>query len=403
MKIAFLGDTHFGGGYSLGRTHPSKSVNTRLIDFFNTFDYVIDYLISNNIEHLIITGDIFEHRRPQSSQIKLFAKRLKTLINKNIKTHIIIGNHDMVLNQKSTTLDVFKALDLPNVFIYYNLESIQISDGNKSANFVFLPYKSRQILGVESNSKAVEVLSSRIKTLVSELEPADANILVGHMIVEGTSYIDDMSEYVGDIVIPQKALEDFNLVILGHVHPFHVIRKAKPTILYIGSMERKNFGEKNHPKHFGIIDLAKENTMEFIELPVRNLFDIEIIDEDAITANELQTTCFNALEGENLQDSILRLNIITTESAYKDLNLEDFRKLLYTKYKINYCSGIHIQVISKRQLRNSSINETADPKQSFKEFLDLMEQEDDFKDCLWREGVNIIDEVLDVANRTKND
>jgi DNA repair exonuclease SbcCD nuclease subunit len=62
----------------LGKTDKSKRLNTRLLDFSKTFDYVIDYMISNEIKVFIITGDIFEHRRPKASELGIFAEKIQS-------------------------------------------------------------------------------------------------------------------------------------------------------------------------------------------------------------------------------------------------------------------------------------------------------------------------------------
>ena len=53
MRAVILGDTHFGVGYSIGKTDKHRRLNSRLLDFSKTFDYVIDHMVSNDIHHFM--------------------------------------------------------------------------------------------------------------------------------------------------------------------------------------------------------------------------------------------------------------------------------------------------------------------------------------------------------------
>ena len=116
MKAVILGDVHFGVGAALGKTDKNKRLNSRLLDFSKTFDYVIDYMISNDVKIFIITGDIFEYRRPRASELGIFAEKIQRLEEHGIETHIVAGNHDIIADERSTTIDVLQKLKLPKTF-----------------------------------------------------------------------------------------------------------------------------------------------------------------------------------------------------------------------------------------------------------------------------------------------
>ncbi len=51
MKIGIIGDTHFGAGYNMGKLDPKTQLNTRLLDFSNTFNTVIDEFIKRGVKN----------------------------------------------------------------------------------------------------------------------------------------------------------------------------------------------------------------------------------------------------------------------------------------------------------------------------------------------------------------
>ena len=79
MRIGFIGDPHFGAGFNLGGRDPETQHNTRLIDFSNTFNSIVDGFVAKNVTHIIIPGDIFETRQPSAAQISSFSKCVRRI------------------------------------------------------------------------------------------------------------------------------------------------------------------------------------------------------------------------------------------------------------------------------------------------------------------------------------
>ncbi len=377
MKVVILGDTHFGGGYSIGRTDAHRHLNTRLIDFSNTFDYVVDFMVANDVPHLIITGDIFEHRRPQASELSLFAKKTRRLTELGIHTHIVIGNHDTIREQKTTTVDVLRSLKLPMVHVYSDIESISCGEDNDLINFIFFPFRTRQMLDCLSNEEAVKRLYDRLQYEIGGIDNSGPKILVGHLMLQGTRIGNTVLEASpGEVVLPLNMFKGLDGVIMGHVHPHMIIRKRKPFTAYVGSMESKDFGEAKHNKYFLLVDSEKKKLkFNFELLPVRPLYDINIDQSDASNGGEIVIGVKKYLKDFNkkhvLDGSIVRVTIIMDDKALYDFNKDKIRYFLKKSMKVNYCVGVYPQMVSKRQLRKSSITERDDPEDSFKEFLEL--------------------------------
>jgi len=378
VKIVILGDTHFGGGYSLGKIDTQKQLNTRLIDFSNTFDYVVDYMISAGVRHFILTGDIFEYRRPSASELSLFSEKIHRLSETGIHTHIVIGNHDLIQAQRATTIDVLRKLKLPKVHIYTDIGSVICSDGSPDViNVIFFPFRTRRMLDCKTNDEAVSKLKDRLQYEVSSIAQGP-KILVGHFMFQGTVLGNNVLEgHGGEVVLPPSMFKKLDGAIMGHIHPHQIIKKS-PLITYIGSMEKKNFGDAKHEKYFLVINTEKDDiSFCFEKLPVRPIHDITIDQSSLKSGVKVTKNCIKYLKEfskkNEMVGSIIRIHIFINEKSLYDLDKNMIETFTQDELKVHNCINIHTQVITKRQLRKSSITERKDPLGSFLDYLDLVE------------------------------
>ncbi len=187
--------------------------------------------------------------------------------------------------------------------------------------------------------------------------------------------------------------KDLDGTIMGHIHPHHIVQKS-PLIAYIGSMERKDFGDSGHLKYFLVVN-AEDNKLvyQFEKLPVRPIYDIEI-DQSAATDGKVATEqCISKLiqfsKKHKMAESIIRLSILVNERSLYDLDKDEIRSFLKKDLLIDHCVSIHTQVVSKRQLRKSTITERINPLKSFEEYLTLIENEE-MRELMRSRGSRII-------------
>lgn len=377
MKLVILGDTHFGGGYSLGTINSYRQLNSRLIDFSNTFDHVVDFMKSNGVKHFVITGDIFESRRPQASELGLFSEKLQRLSELGIHTHIVIGNHDTICEQSATTIDVLDKLKLPMVHIYSDIAVTLCLDGDEAINLIFFPFRNRQMLDCATNNLAVRRLSERLEYEIDRMSD-DPKILVGHLMIQNTILGNAIIEgHTGEVFLPLDMFEKLDGVVMGHIHQ-HNILQNDPLVTYVGSMERKDFGEAGNPKYFLVVDYTnKKLVYRFEALPVRQLYDIDLdLSNTGESVNEIyMDSLYNFSKEHKMDGSIIRLNISINDGNIYNIDKNKIISYMKKELNIHHCVNIHTQIISKRQLRKSTITERINPIESFDQYLSLIEDE----------------------------
>lgn len=397
MKIVVLGDLHLGGGYALGRIDPQRQLNTRLMDHSTTFDHVVDFMVDQGATHLVLTGDIYEHRRPEASQMALFSEKLARLAELGIHTHIVAGNHDIVRAHRTTTMDKFRLLRLPMVHVYNDIESFHCDDlRGTGINLVFLPFRTRQMLGCWSNDDAIAFLKERLQAERRGLN-ADPSVVVGHLSLQGAKlHGTTLEEHaVFEIVMPISAFEGFDAVVMGHIHQFQVLSED-PLIAHVGSMERTDFGEVGQPKRFALLD-ADEGalTWGFHELPVKSLHDL-VIDKSADPPAGMMNSIKRWLRTYNsrhaLANSITRLSVTVGEAAAHAVDTAEIMRFLLTEMAVSHCVSVHTIVVSRRQLRDATITEKADPAAAFNKWLELNVTDPTMRDEMAKAGLKIINE-----------
>jgi len=397
MKLVVLGDLHLGGGYSLGRIDPYRQLNSRLIDHSNTFDHVVDFMVEHGVEHLALTGDIYEHRRPEASQMALFSEKLARLTDLGIHTHIVAGNHDIVRAHKATTMDKFRLLKLPMVHVYNDIGSYHCAEPEGTGiNLVFLPFRTRQMLQCWSNEDAVAFLKERLQFEVRGQNNDDPTVLVGHLTLQGArQHGAPLEEHaVFDIIMPPSTFEDFDAVLMGHIHQFQILSED-PLIAHVGSMERTDFGESKQPKLFAFLDTTRGKlAWEFVPLSVKPLYDL-VIDktgEDPATLMESIRQWIRDYGSKNkLANSIVRVEAMVGEAAAHVVDTGEILRFLIRDMAVSNCVGVHATVLSKRQLRDSTITEKADPKAALEKWLELNVADTAMRDEMRKAGFRIIE------------
>jgi hypothetical protein len=91
----------------------------------------------------------------------------------------------------------------------------------------------------------------------------------------------------------------------------------------------------------------------------------------------------------SLFGSITRLNIFVNEKTVQEIDHDEIIGFVKKELMAYHCTGIHLQVTAKRQLRKASITEKIDPISSFNEYLEL-EEDAVMKERMRELGIGII-------------
>lgn len=284
IRIVHFADVHIGME-NYGRIDPSTGTSTRVRDFLDRLDEVVDHAIEHQADLAIFAGDAFKDRNPEPTQQREFAQRIKRLADQ-MPTLLLVGNHDMPgMAVKANSLDIFRALDVPGVIVGYKDEA-QIVETERGPVFLaWMPYpmRNRLMAWTKYQGKTIEELnqglrsevSARLRALAEQAHAQDMpRVLVGHFTVEAASYGSERSVMLGsDLPILRSTIaeEAWDYVALGHLHKHQDVNEGGyPSVVYSGSLERIDFGEQQEQKGFVWVELRRgETSWQFVPVEAR--------------------------------------------------------------------------------------------------------------------------------------
>lgn len=388
-KIGIIGDTHFGAGYNMGKLDSKTQMNTRLLDFANTFNKIIDAHVKRQVKIVVLTGDIFETRHPTATQHKIFSRCVQRAVDLGITILINVGNHDQQRHVDTTTVDIYNSLKIPGVYVFQEM-GVHVVD---NTNIIVMPYRDRRMLGGKTSPDAVKTLIREFESLTSNLK--GNKIVVGHFMLEKGQDLDPDLFSMDELVLPLAMFYDCDAVVMGHIHKHNVVSEQNPIVIYSGSMEKVTFGEKDHNKVSIIFDTNNIQKPEIIKTKTRNLYEISFdysdLDPFKSLINEHVTKDIDDFKG-NLKGSICKVMVRIKERDLYYIDQSLIRSHMASK-GIKYCTGVQVSAVSSRQLRNNTIDETISGKKAMISFVEGLLIGDQMKKKLLKYAEKVIDEV----------
>ncbi|MBW4626273.1 MAG: exonuclease SbcCD subunit D [Brasilonema octagenarum HA4186-MV1] len=320
IKILHLSDIHMGSGFSHGRIHPETGLNTRLEDFVNTLSRCIDRALAEPVDLVVFGGDAFPDATPAPYVQEAFAGQFRRLVDANIPTVLLVGNHDQhTQGQGGASLCIYRALGVPGVVVGDTLKTHRIQTLNGSVQVITLPWLTRSTLMTRQETEGAslaqvnQLLTERLRVVlegeIRRLDPNVPTVLLGHLMMDNANLGAERFLAVGKgFTLPLSLLTRpcFDYVALGHVHRHQNLNKSNnPPVIYPGSIERVDFSEEKEDKGYVMVELEKGHVeWEFCSLPVRAFHTIEV---DLSKAEDPQVVIMKALAKRDIQDAVVRL------------------------------------------------------------------------------------------------
>ena len=267
MRILHFADVHIGVE-NYARTNPETGLSTRLHDFLDTFDELVDYAIESGVHLALFCGDAYKSRDPSQTQQREFARRIVRLSEAGIPSFLLIGNHDTPHSQgRATALDIYRTLPTPRVIIGDAAKTYTVQTADGPLQIVAVPWirrsqflardDTRGLSPSEVNARIQDSLTRIIRAQAADLDPDVPAVLAGHVTVNDAMTSSEQSMMLGTdhlLLRSAVALPEFDYVALGHIHR-HQILSQNPHVVYSGSIQRIDFGEERDKKGFCVIEL----------------------------------------------------------------------------------------------------------------------------------------------------
>jgi exonuclease SbcD len=396
MKHGFIvvGDVHEGINFGY-RIDPRTGVSDRAMDIHRNFVTTAKYAIEHGSHLFIILGDMFD-RTHVSPVFREMVRHdvIEPLLNAGIEVWILAGNHDQPRSMpRSTSLDDFKAFSNVTVFRTPEVETREI-DGKK-AGFIIAPFlhpeqfieklreKGYEIGHDDAFPAAQRLWKQWIKEAADELE-SDSTILLGHYHVEGSQ----LSAFNRNQYLPSEFSfsremipENIDLALFGHIH---LHQKVTGKIVYVGSVERIDWGEREEDKGFISVDTDGKK-WEFVKLDTRPMIKFEL----DLSSSENPTK--DIIDGlpENIDGALLRLFLKGPEGLRSKINERKVADALSTAF-------FHeVRWEEVREEKAGYTEFTVDPHELFQRFVSQNYSKHPDKEKLLEYGSEVLKEVLE--------
>ena len=308
IRIVHFSDIHVGME-NYGRIDPQTGTSTRVRDFLERLDEVVEYALAHEADLAIFAGDAFKSRDPEPTQQREFAARIKRLADA-MPTLLLVGNHDMPsMAARASSVDIFRALEVPGVIVGHLPEARVVQTRRGPIFLAWMPYpmRNRLLSKEEHQGKTIEELETALREAISDVlrglaEEASARemprVLAAHFSVAEAKLGSERTVMLGrEVAVFTSSLVDpaWDYVALGHIHQHQNLNPTgSPPVVYSGSLERIDFGEEGEPKGFCWVEVSRGRARwEFVPVQARPFrtvrLDVRVLADPTAAAVEAVT------------------------------------------------------------------------------------------------------------------
>ena len=321
IRVVHFADVHVGME-NYGRLDPATGTSSRVRDFLDRLDEVVDYAIAHDGDLAVFAGDAFKSRDPEPTQQREFAARIKRLADA-MPTLLLVGNHDMPgMAAKASSVDIFGALEVPGVIVGDRSEGRVIHTKRGDVFLAWIPYpmRNRLLAREESQGKTIDELDEALRRAVAEVMAGLASeaqaqemprLLAGHLAVAEARLGSERTILLGrDVGLATSSFADpaWDYVALGHIHRHQDLHPGgPPSVVYSGSLERIDFGEEDEAKGFCWVELARQATRwKFVPVAARPFRTIRV---DGRRADDPTQAVIEAARGADADGAVVRVQV----------------------------------------------------------------------------------------------
>jgi len=223
-------------------------------------------------------------------------------------------------------------------------------------------------------------------------DPSKPAVLMGHWAISGCRLAAGNSLAATEPTLPLGDLQALPVraVVMGHIHTPQVIA-TDPIVLHTGALERHDFGEEKNKCGCYIVDLDTQE-VEFIELPARRFWTLELGDDQDVQA-WLDGLIGTGDDFEAARDAIVRVVYRCTEELAARVDHSALLKRLEQESP-HQIAGVYPEIIRSERVREASITETTGPLDALEKWLKLRSDlSDDTRARVYQKARALLEEV----------
>lgn len=253
-KALIIGDPHTG----------TKKIYSKFIDMQrDEWDYIHELCEGNEIDYVIVVGDMSNDRNKMDVSIMYELKRHLIKKNTKLKYIFIAGNHDCFYKNTNEICSVELLFeDFDNVRIIKNKPF-------EKNGCLFIPWMNK-----ENNDECLEIIKQ-----------SSSKYCFGHFDINGFMMTRGVECTNG---LNRSIFKKFERVYSGHYH----LKSDEGNISYVGSLMQLNWNDFGDKKRMILLDFETGEERK-IDTKSGNIFQkVYINDEDKLLEPESYSNCF---------------------------------------------------------------------------------------------------------------
>jgi exonuclease SbcD len=379
-------DTHFGVEL-YGRHDPETGLNSRLQDFRKSLNCAVDHALEAGVHLALFAGDAYKTRDPRQTDQREFAGCIRRLTDRGVPVVLLTGNHDMpAIRGRAHAIEIYRTLGVTNVHVLNRPELLTVETTAGPVRIAPMPYliKGYSVAREEFQGKTLDQTRAMLEDLYIQyieqmaqqvLDASDdvPTVLLGHFWANGATLSSWQKSYfdINEPQVPLSALTNtaFDYVALGHIHKHQDLnRHSKPPVVYCGSPDRIDFGERDETKGYVLVELRKGGAeYKHVELDSsRSLLDIDV---DATDDNPTETI-LQAIARHSLRDAIVKLTYHINDGQQANVRERDIREALDPAFMV---VSINRRIRRDAAIRSRMLTESRTPREALELFIDTQE------------------------------
>lgn len=287
MKIAILGDTHFG----------ARGDSPHFHNYFKKFyeEVFFPYLKANDIRHVIQLGDVFDRRKFVNYQtLKNSKEYFFNTLDRSYNSWLMVGNHDTYYKNTNDVNSINLLLgEYSNIQQVHKCTEIDLN----GMLVLMVPWISPE--------NYVDVMN--------DIALSRAQVCMGHFEISGFemhkgAFCDDG--------LSMSIFDKFDLVISGHFHT----KSTRGNITYLGTPYEMTWSDWGDTKGFGVLDTTTRE-LSFVNNPITMFHKIWYDDLNSSMDEVL------AADFSNLKNTIVKVIIKNkTTPVWFDMYIDKLEK-----------------------------------------------------------------------------
>ena len=350
FKFVHAADLHLDSPFrGLGSRIPDDVAEILRNATFDAYDRIVSLCIEENVDALVIAGDVYDHETRSFRAQYRFIEGLNKLSEAGINSYICHGNHDPLDGWQSK-------LDFPEGCYRF---------GTKPESYPLREAHPEEVL-IHGISYPTRVVQNNLIPGFSDLKKAQFNIGLIHANVDS----DPNHDPYAPCTLDDLRQTGYDYWALGHVHTRKILNKELPAVIYPGNPQGRHINEDG-PRGVYLVEVDHNGNIEteFRSMDLvrwnRITIDGSALETDQSLLDSLGAGFTDSLTQSEGRSVVTRVEITGPSPIHKTLIMEDYANQVCEELNAGYqfqnpfllCERIDIfttPIIEREELKNGN-------------------------------------------------